>query len=117
MLSSTLPHLRTPTLHLTLRAISTTTTTLSSTTTTTTTTTVAGTPIPGLDYLKDAPAPTLRPLSEYPAWVGELATKPLPTLARLEKMREEDATDAEKMRYLKLTRRGEIKEKNGASAK
>lgn len=81
-------------------------------------TTSVGKPIPGLDYLKDASeAPILRPSVEYPAWVGELASRPLPTLARLERMREEDATDAEKMRYLKLTRRGEIKAKNSTSAK
>ena len=69
------------------------------------TATTTGSPIPGLDFLKDNPAPILRDPLEYPKWVGEIVTKPLPTLARLQKMEVEDATDKEQYRYLKLTRR------------
>mmetsp|Transcript_17271 Transcript_17271/g.20578 ORF Transcript_17271/g.20578 Transcript_17271/m.20578 type:complete len:140 (-) Transcript_17271:231-650(-) len=77
----------------------------------------ANTPIPGLDFLKNEKAPVSLDRSEYPAWVGEMVSSPPLTLAKLEKMRVEDATDAEQMRYLKLTRRNKIKLDNTITAK
>ena len=70
-----------------------------------------GTPIPGLDFLKNVEQPVSKPREEYPAWVDNL-TKSKKSLAVLRKMDVEDATDKEKMRYLKLTRRREIKQHN-----
>jgi hypothetical protein len=49
---------------------------------------------------------------EYPEWVSNLAT-PLPTLSELRRMPDSEATDKDRMRYLKLTRRIQIK-KNSA---
>jgi hypothetical protein len=48
---------------------------------------------------------------EYPQWVDTLAS-PLPSLAQLRKMPEEEADDRLKMRYLKLKRRIILKENN-----
>mmetsp|Transcript_10980 Transcript_10980/g.18201 ORF Transcript_10980/g.18201 Transcript_10980/m.18201 type:complete len:98 (-) Transcript_10980:148-441(-) len=70
-----------------------------------------GTPIPGLNFLKGKEAPVAMERSEYPDWVNDLEN-PNITLAKLRRMDEEDATDSEKMRYLKLTRRAVIKESN-----
>lgn len=70
-----------------------------------------GTLIPGLDIYKDKDAPVALDRSEYPDWLESLA-RPLPTLAALRRMPEEDATDRDKMRYLKLTRRVQIKKNN-----
>lgn len=70
-----------------------------------------GTPIPGLNFLKSKDPPVALGRSEYPEWVNDLA-KPMVSLAKLRRMDEEDATDREKMRYLKLTRRIVIKQKN-----
>jgi hypothetical protein len=70
-----------------------------------------GTPIRGLDFLKNVEQPVSKPREEYPAWVDSL-TESKKTLAVLRKMDVEDATDEEQMRYLKLTRRREIKQRN-----
>jgi len=79
-----------------------------------------GSPISGLEGLgpKEEGAkggagstPTAKPRSEYPSWVSELAT-PSPGLAKLRRMDFEESTDSDKRRYLKLTRRGRIKESN-----
>ena len=70
-----------------------------------------GTPIPGLNFLKGKDAPVAMERSEYPDWVNDLG-KPLISLAKLRRMDENDATDKEKMRYLKLTRRIQIKGNN-----
>lgn len=51
---------------------------------------------------------------EYPDWINDLA-KPKITLAQLRRMPEEEATDRDKMRYLKLTRRRKMKDNNSAS--
>lgn len=51
---------------------------------------------------------------EYPEWINTLAT-PKVSLAALRKMPEEDATDRDKMRYLKLTRRFKMKDNNSAA--
>lgn len=74
-----------------------------------------GSPIPGLDIYKDKEPPVALERSEYPDWLGSLA-KPLPSLAILRRMPEEEATDQEKMRYLKLTRRMKIKKNNAEMA-
>jgi hypothetical protein len=70
-----------------------------------------GKPIPGLDIYKDKEAPVALERDQYPEWVSSLA-KPMITLAKLRKMPIEEATDKDKRRYLKLTRRRQIKAKN-----
>jgi hypothetical protein len=70
-----------------------------------------GTPIPGLDIYKEKEPPVALERSEYPDWLESL-TKPLPSLATLRRMPEEEASDRDKMRYLKLTRRMKIKQNN-----
>ncbi|GAX13761.1 hypothetical protein FisN_30Lh049 [Fistulifera solaris] len=72
-----------------------------------------GTPIPGLKIYKDKDAPVVLERSEYPAWVDTL-TQPLPSLAQLRKLPLEEATDRDKRRFLKLTRRQKIRERNEA---
>jgi len=82
-----------------------------------------GTQIPGLSSIyppsKDPTAaannntavPTAKPRSEYPSWVSTLSEAP-PTLAKLRNMKMEEATDKDLRRYLKLVRRGVIKDNN-----
>jgi hypothetical protein len=70
-----------------------------------------GTIIPGLNFLKDQEPVVALPREEYPDWVSTLAT-PQAGLAKLRRMSEEEATEREKERYLKLTRRIELKKKN-----
>ncbi len=70
-----------------------------------------GTVIEGLDFLKNSEPVVSKERTEYPTWVNDLATPDI-TLAKLRKMDEEDATNKEMMRYLKLTRRRSIKENN-----
>mmetsp|Transcript_16135 Transcript_16135/g.23735 ORF Transcript_16135/g.23735 Transcript_16135/m.23735 type:complete len:98 (-) Transcript_16135:167-460(-) len=70
-----------------------------------------GSPIKGLNFFKGKNAPVALQRSEYPDWVNDLVKSPI-SLAKLKKMDEEDASDREKMRYLKLTRRLLIKENN-----
>lgn len=72
-----------------------------------------GTPIPGLKIYKEKDAPVALERSEYPAWVDTL-TKPLPSLAQLRRMNIEEASDRDKRRFLKLTRRQKIRERNEA---
>jgi hypothetical protein len=74
-----------------------------------------GTPIPGLNFLKGKDPPVALKREEYPAWVNDLG-KPELTLARLKRMPEEEATDKQKMRYLKLTRRALIKQNNAEAS-
>jgi len=88
-----------------------------------------GTPIPGLDFMKKddddddgkgdgeegGGAVALR-RDEYPDWVNKLSERDV-TLAQLRRMDENNATDRQKVRYLKLTRRANIKEKNFENAK
>ena len=74
-----------------------------------------GTPIPGMDFRKDQKENPVVALESYPSWVSELAT-PQISLAKLRRMDEADATDKEKMRYLKLTRRRLLKENNQNAA-
>ena len=70
-----------------------------------------GTPIPGLNFLKEKDPPVALERSEYPDWVNDLA-KPRVTLAKLRRMPLEESTDADQMRYLKLSRRAKIKKNN-----
>lgn len=72
----------------------------------------SGTPIPGLDIYKEKDPVVVLERSDYPEWVNKLAT-PLPTLSDLRRLPDSEATEKDKMRYLKLTRRIQIK-KNGA---
>ena len=77
-----------------------------------------GTSIPGLDFLEltkgsgDNNANIVaKERSEYPSWIETLSI-PLSTLGKLQKMPQEDANEKDMMRYLKLTRRLEIKNCN-----
>lgn len=70
-----------------------------------------GTPIAGLDFIKNAEPVVSKERSEYPKWVNDL-TKPGNTLAKLRKMDMWTAKDEDQKRYLKLTRRIKIKEDN-----
>lgn len=71
----------------------------------------AGTPIAGLDFLKNADAPVTKERSEYPSWIDDLS-KPMKTLAKLGKLDFEKAEEVDQMRLLKLSRRKEIKGNN-----
>lgn len=73
-----------------------------------------GTPIAGLDFFKGKDPPVSLKREEYPEWVNDLTT-PLLSLAKLRKMPESEATDRDKMRYLKLKRRLKMKENNSAA--
>lgn len=70
-----------------------------------------GTPINGLDIFKEKDPAVFLERREYPEWVHQLS-QPLPSLAKLRKMDEVDATESDKTRYLKLTRRIKIKATN-----
>lgn len=71
-----------------------------------------GTPIRGMDFFKGDKEPIVAlQRQEYPQWVDTLAS-PLPSLAQLRRMPEEEADDRLKMRYLKLKRRIILKENN-----
>lgn len=70
-----------------------------------------GTKIPGLDIYKEKEAPIVLERSAYPEWLESLAI-PLPSLAKLRRMPEEEATDKDKMRFLKLSRKLRIKKNN-----
>lgn len=74
-----------------------------------------GTPLKSLGVVKDQDPPVVKPREEYPAWVGSLATPPH-TLATLRRMPNEEATDRDIMRYLKLNRRQIIKKRNEQAA-
>ena len=71
----------------------------------------AGTKLPGFEFLKGGEPVAAKSREEYPDWINDLS-KPMKSLAELKKMKFEDATDKERMRYLVLTRRQLIKENN-----
>lgn len=74
-----------------------------------------GSALKGLDiYNEQDGPPVVLERSEYPEWVSELA-KPLPTLADLRRMPEEEATDRDIMRFMKLERKIKIKKNNEAT--
>jgi hypothetical protein len=75
-----------------------------------------GAPLRGLDIYKDAESPPVAlDRSQYPSWISELS-KPLISLATLRRLPLEKSTEKEQTRYLKLTRKGEIKDKNASTA-
>mmetsp|Transcript_16733 Transcript_16733/g.23256 ORF Transcript_16733/g.23256 Transcript_16733/m.23256 type:complete len:113 (-) Transcript_16733:299-637(-) len=76
----------------------------------------AGETIDGLGVFKGKDPPVVLKREEYPEWVGELVNPPQ-TLAALRRIPNEDATLDEMKRYLKLTRRFDIKEKNQEASK
>ena len=73
-----------------------------------------GTVIEKLNFRKDRDSPVVH--DDYPDWVRDLAG-PMKTLAKLRRMPIEEATDKDKKRYLKLTRRVLIRQKNEESRK
>jgi hypothetical protein len=75
------------------------------------------TPLRGLDIFKSSESPPVAlDRSQYPSWLSDLS-KPFITLAALRRLPLEQSTEEEQLRYLKLTRRGDIKEKNARSAR
>jgi hypothetical protein len=74
-----------------------------------------GTAIP-VHFRKDREQPVALPRSEYPEWVNDLAKRDI-SLAKLRRMPEEDASDKQMMRYIKLTRRMQIRKQNDESRK
>jgi hypothetical protein len=70
-----------------------------------------GSALKSLALFQDQEAPVVLERKDYPDWIGSL-TKPLPSLAILRRIPDEQATDTEERRFLKLTRRTEIKKKN-----
>jgi hypothetical protein len=75
----------------------------------------AGTEIKSLAVCKGHDPPKVLPREEYPEWINTLA-KPLPSLAKLRRIPNEEAEDHEIVRYLKLTRRLGIRHRNDESA-
>lgn len=71
----------------------------------------AGTSIPGLNVHKNSEPIVALERSQYPDFINDFQ-EPMTTLAQLRKMDVEDANLKDMKRYLKLTRRLEIKEKN-----
>ncbi|KAL3900448.1 MAG: hypothetical protein SGARI_006242 [Bacillariaceae sp.] len=74
----------------------------------------AGTELKSLAVCKGQDPPKVLPRDEYPAWVNTLS-KPLPSLAKLRRVPNEEAEDHEVLRYLKLTRRLGIRQRNEES--
>ena len=75
----------------------------------------AGTPLTDLAIFKGKDAPVTLERSEYPDWVNDLV-KPKLSLAALRKIKNEDAEIDQIKRYLKLTRRQAVRERNEESA-
>lgn len=73
-----------------------------------------GTELKSLAVCKGQDPPKVLPREEYPDWVNNLA-KPLPSLAKLRRIPNEEAEDYEIVRYLKLTRRIGIRQRNEES--
>lgn len=70
-----------------------------------------GAAIPGLDIFKDKDPPVALERTEYPEWLTTL-TEPLPSLAKLRRIPDEEATELEQRRFIKLIRRAAIKSNN-----
>ena len=71
-----------------------------------------GTKLPsGLSIYKNVDPPVVLKQEEYPEWMNDLS-KPLPSLAQLRRMPNEDATIKDVQRYLKLQRRNHIRQQN-----
>jgi hypothetical protein len=73
-----------------------------------------GTELKPLAVCKGQDPPRVLDRSEYPPWLNSLAT-PLPSLAVLRKIPNEDADEVQIQRYLKLTRRLSIRRRNEES--
>ncbi|KAL3936674.1 MAG: hypothetical protein SGBAC_008058 [Bacillariaceae sp.] len=71
----------------------------------------AGTKMESLAIFKGQDPPVVKERSEYPEWVGKLA-EPLPSLAKLRRIPNEEADEPEILRFLKLNRRIRIRESN-----
>ena len=71
-----------------------------------------GTKLPaGLSIYKGEDPPVALKPEEYPEWMKDLS-KPLPSLAQLRRMPNEDATLEDVQRFLKLQRRSHIRQQN-----
>jgi hypothetical protein len=70
-----------------------------------------GTVLKSLGVFKDQDPPVTKSRDEYPEWMGDLA-KPMPSLAGLRRMTNDEAHDTDIMRYLKLSRRKRIQQRN-----
>ena len=71
-----------------------------------------GTKLPsGLSIYKNVDPPVVLKQEEYPEWMKDLS-KPLPSLAQLRRMPNDDATIKDVQRYLKLQRRNHIRQQN-----
>uniref|UniRef100_A0A7S1DTT5 Large ribosomal subunit protein mL54 n=1 Tax=Hemiselmis andersenii TaxID=464988 RepID=A0A7S1DTT5_HEMAN len=79
-----------------------------------------GSPIPGVNFLKDGKDPVYKEESEYPEWLFKLLD-PKPTLRELNIKFDEEGPEAlstqEYQRMLRLMNRGRIKEHNMAKSK
>jgi len=75
----------------------------------------AGTPLTDLAIFKGKDVPVTLERSEYPDWVNDLV-KPKLSLAALRKIKNEDAEIDQIKRYLKLTRRQAVRQRNEESA-
>jgi hypothetical protein len=71
----------------------------------------AGTPLSTLHIFKGQDPPVVKERSEYPEWVDRLA-QPMPSLAQLRRMPNEEAKDRDILRFLKLKRRLQIRQRN-----
>mmetsp|Transcript_26188 Transcript_26188/g.57354 ORF Transcript_26188/g.57354 Transcript_26188/m.57354 type:complete len:113 (-) Transcript_26188:223-561(-) len=74
----------------------------------------AGTELKNLAVFKGQDTPVTLERSEYPDWVGELAT-PQPSLAALRKIPNEEADLTQIKRFLKLGRRQAVRQRNEES--
>jgi hypothetical protein len=74
-----------------------------------------GTSLTGLSIFKGQEPPVTKERAEYPEWVDTLAD-PMLSLAKLRRMPNEEAQDRDILRYLKLKRRLNVKQKNEENA-
>ena len=71
-----------------------------------------GTKLPSdLSIYKGQEPPVVLAAEEYPEWMKSLGA-PLPSLAQLRRMSNEDATESDIQRFLKLQRRNAIRQRN-----
>ena len=75
----------------------------------------AGTELKSLGIFKGQDAPVTKERSEYPSWINDLSP-PQPRLAALRKIPNEEANLDQIQRYLKLTRRQAVRQRNEESA-
>jgi hypothetical protein len=75
----------------------------------------AGTTLDSIAVFKGKDPPVVKGREEYPDWVGKLA-EPLPSLAKLRRIPNEEADDKDILRFLKLNRRIRIRQQNEETA-